>query len=62
MIEVSFIEIILLIWAVAATAAAFDFKHKARMSVFIVNKLLEDPSVYKDMLSSYNSFKRQHNA
>lgn len=61
MIEFSFTELGLLIWATAATAYAFDYKHREFMARFVVNKILEDETVYNDMRKNYNTF-REHNA
>ena len=56
MIEFSIADLLLLIWAVAATAFAFDFKHHKHMAAIFITKLLDDPDFY----SEYHKKFREH--
>jgi len=53
MIEFSFADLVLLVWAVAATAYAFDYKHKEKLARMVVFKIIEDPHIYQNMRDSY---------
>jgi hypothetical protein len=48
MIEFSIAELALLIWAVAATAYAFEFKHRNHMAAMFITRLLDDPDFYSE--------------
>ena len=48
MIEFSIADLLLLIWAVAATAIAFDLKHHKHMAAIFITKLLDDPDFYSE--------------
>jgi hypothetical protein len=62
MIEFSFAEwallteLALLIWAVAATAVAFEFKHRNHMVAIFIAKLLDDAAFYAEY---HDKFKAQ---
>ena len=48
MIEFSIAELLLLIWALAATAYAFEFKHRTRVAAIFITRLLDDPDFYAE--------------
>ena len=62
MIEMSFMELALLCWAVLATAYAFKFKEDAHRAGFLVHKLISDEKVRTEMVEGYEKFKREREA
>ena len=59
MIEFSFADLALLVWAVAATAAAFDYKNKEQMARMIIFKIIEDPTLYQNMCDNFLEHKKE---
>lgn len=62
MIEFSFTELVLLVWAITATASAFHYKDKAKMAGLIIHKIVDDTELYTKMRKQWVDFKEQHNA
>lgn len=61
MIEISLTEILLLIWAVAASGLATHYYNEERKSKFLLRMFVEDSSVREQVLRSYEEFKAKHN-
>ena len=59
MIEFSFTDIALLVWAGLATAAAFEYKLKEEIARMMIFKIVEDPFVYQHMHDSFIEQKKQ---
>ena len=61
MIEISFTEILLLIWAVGASASTFHYREEASKARFLLKTFVEDENVRGQVLRSYEEFKARHN-
>jgi len=57
MIEFSFAELFLLIWAVLATAIAVSKSHESRTAKHFINAMLDDDEMRNEVVSSYKIFK-----
>jgi len=57
MIEFSFAELFLLIWAVLATAIAVSKSHESRAAKHFINAMLDDDGLRNEVVSSYKIFK-----
>ena len=55
MIEFSWMELGLFVWAVLATALAFEFKHRLTMTGMFVTKLLDDSSFYAEFHTKFKA-------
>jgi hypothetical protein len=53
MIEVSTTDVLLFVWAAAATCYAFKYKEEAHMHKYVIHKMLTDEQVNKDLVTSY---------
>ena len=53
MIEVTLIEVVLLVWAGLATAAALKYREDVRATRFMMRVFIEDKNVRDQMLASY---------
>jgi hypothetical protein len=62
MIEFSFAELFLLIWAVAATAFAHHYKSQAFLSSLFISKLIEDPNLYTKVHKGWLEAEKENNA
>ena len=60
LIETSFTEILLLIWAVAASGIATHYYNEERKSKFLLRAFIEDEKVRDQVLRSYADFKAKH--
>lgn len=60
MIEISLTELLLLIWAVGASAAAMHHRGEAAKSRFLLRAFVEDPMVREQVVRSYEEFKAKH--
>ena len=58
MIEMTFIEGVLLAWAVLATAAAFKYKDETRMCKRMMVAFIENESVREQVLNAHKEFVR----
>ena len=52
------LELVLLVWAVVATAWWLEARNDARMSRFVLTKFIEDPKARAHVLESFEEFKR----
>lgn len=59
MIEVTFIEMALLIWALLATAYALRYRHERNMLGRILQQMTEDPTVYAMVRDGWESVRKQ---
>lgn len=57
MIEFSFAELFLLIWAVLATAIAVSKSQESRAAKHFINAILDDEEMRNEIVSSYKIFK-----
>lgn len=57
MIEFSFAELFLLIWAVLATAIAVSKSQESRAAKHFINAILDDEGMRNEIVSSYKIFK-----
>jgi len=57
MIEFSFAELFLLIWAVLATAIAVSKTQETRAAKHFINAILDDDGLRNEVVSSYKIFK-----
>jgi hypothetical protein len=57
MIEISLTEILLLIWAVAASGLAMHYREEASKARFLLRAFVEDPKVRDQVVRSYEDFK-----
>ena len=53
MIEFSTTEIALFIWGTVATGYALRYKAERRMTILLLRRTLDDPSVYASMRDSW---------
>lgn len=61
MIEISLTEILLLIWAVAASGLATHYYNEERKVKFMLKAIIEDPKVREQVVRSFEEFKAKHN-
>ena len=59
MVEFSFIELVLLMWAVPATAGYLNAKQEARMARNILRTFIENPEARKQMVDAFEEFKKK---
>jgi F0F1-type ATP synthase membrane subunit c/vacuolar-type H+-ATPase subunit K len=57
MIEFSFAELFLLIWAVIATAIAVSASQQMRAAKHFINAILDNDEMRNEVVSSYKIFK-----
>ena len=62
MIEFSFTEMALLVWAVAATAGLYHYKERAFVTGMFLNKCIEDPKLYGEMRKQWLEAEKEVNA
>ncbi|CAB4240683.1 hypothetical protein UFOVP38_54 [uncultured Caudovirales phage] len=62
MIEFSFTELVLLVWAIGATAAAFHYKEKKVLAAMLLHRVIDNTKLYGDMRDQWLKFKGQNNA
>ncbi len=58
MIEITFTEMVLLAWAVLATAAAFKYKDEVRMVKRVLVTFVENKEARDQMLKAHEEFIR----
>ena len=58
MIEITFTEMVLLAWAVLATAAAFKYKDETRMCKRMMVAFIENKGVREQVLKAHEEFQR----
>jgi len=61
MIEFSFAEIALFVWAAVATGYAFRYKHEAYMAEVVLRKVIEDEKVRNELVAQWEKFKTSVN-
>lgn len=59
MIEISLIEMVLLAWAVLATAAAFKYKDEARMGKRMLQVFIERKDVRDQLIAAHAEFMKE---
>lgn len=59
MLEISFTELVLLMWAVFATAGYFNARHDARMAKHILRTFIEDKEARDKMVNAFEDFKKR---
>jgi hypothetical protein len=60
MMEISLTELMLLVWAVAASAAWWHMRDEERKAKFLLRAFVEDEKVREQVLRSYAEFKARH--
>jgi len=58
MIEVTFTELALLVWALLATAYALRYRHERSMLSRILQQITEDPTLYAQMRDGWESVRK----
>ena len=61
MIEFSFIEMVLLIWAVLATAGYLTARQDEKVARHILRVFIENPEARKQMVDAFEDFKKEVN-
>ncbi len=61
MMEISLTELILLAWAVAASAAWWSAREETSRARFLLRAFVEDEKVREQVLRSYQEFKERVN-
>jgi hypothetical protein len=56
MIEFSFAEIALFVWAAVATGYLFKYKHEAHMAEFVLRRMIEDKKVRDELVEQWEKF------
>ena len=59
MIEVTFTELALLVWALLATAYALRYRHERTMLGRILQQITEDPTLYAQVRDGWESVRKQ---
>ena len=59
MVEFTYIDLVLLIWAMCGTASAFHFKEQASVAKRILVELLNNPLAYHKMSSKLQEFRKK---
>ncbi len=59
MIEISLTEMVLLAWAVLATAAAFKYKDEARMGKRMLQVFIERKDVRDQLIAAHAEFMKE---
>jgi hypothetical protein len=59
MVEFSFIELVLLMWAVLATAGYLNAKQDAKVARHILRVFVEDADARKQMVDAFEEFKKK---
>ena len=59
MIEFSFIEMVLLIWAVLATAGYLTARQDEKVARHILRLFIENPEARKQMVDAFEEFKKE---
>lgn len=59
MIEFSFIEMVLLIWAVLATAGYLTARQDEKVARHILRVFIENPEARKQMVDAFEEFKKK---
>lgn len=62
MLEISFIELGLLLWAVLATAGYFSASHDARAAKFMIKTLIENKEVRDGIVAKFEEMQKEGTA
>ena len=57
MIEISLTELVLLLWAVAATATALHYKERLNVAKHFLRTMIEDEGMRTKVVGEYEKFK-----
>lgn len=60
MSEATILEALFLIWAVAATLVALEFRKLRYHAVMVTSRMMEDEGFYRHMRERYEDYRQQH--